>query len=137
MEAQHEQVDALLQRIAVLRPEWTRTPSGPRGEELAGLHEELYAGLAEDLEAVETRVLPLVARCITEKEWLALGEAGRKGVARRSMSLVFGMLMQDGDPEVVAMMLAPAPFPVRTLVPRVGRKAYRKHALAIHGTETP
>jgi hypothetical protein len=53
------------------------------------------------------------------------------------MSLVFGMLMQDGDPEVVAMMLAPAPFPVRTLVPRVGRKAYRKHALAIHGTETP
>jgi iron-sulfur cluster repair protein YtfE (RIC family) len=137
MEAQHEQVDALLQRIAVLRPQWAQAPSPERGEQLADLYDELYAGLAEHLEAEETRVLPLVARCLTEKEWLALGEAGRKGVARKHMSLVFGMLMHDGDPEVVTMMLAPAPFPVRTLVPRLGRKAYRKHALAIHGTERP
>jgi hypothetical protein len=34
-------------------------------------------------------------------------------------------------------MLAPAPLPVRVLVPRLGRRAYRRHALAVHGTTTP
>jgi hypothetical protein len=82
-------------------------------------------------------VLPLVARCISEQEWAALGEAGRTGIPRRHLALVFGMLMQDGDPEVVAMMLAPAPLPVRALVPRLGRRAYRKHALVLHGTPNP
>jgi hypothetical protein len=135
MEAQHERVDELLRRIGERRPQWVRNPNA--GEELAGLYDELYAGLAEHLDAEETRVLPLVARCITPQEWLALGEAGRGGIPRRSMALVFGMLMHDGDREVVRLMLAPAPLPVRVLVPRLGRRAYRKHAVRIHGTPTP
>jgi hypothetical protein len=93
--------------------------------------------LAEHLDAEENRVLPLVARCITEPEWAALGEAGRTDIPRKHMALVFGMLMHEGDPEVIGMMLAPAPLPVRKLVPRLGRRAFRKHALAIHGTATP
>src|ERR1700710_3082433 len=40
MEAQHEQVDALLQRIAVLRPRWAQDPSPERAEELAGIYDE-------------------------------------------------------------------------------------------------
>ena len=137
MEAQHAQVDALLGRIAAARPAWAQDPAPARGEGLADVYDQLYAGLAEHLEAEETRVLPLVARCISEQEWAALGEAGRTGIPRRHLALVFGMLMQDGDPEVVAMMLAPAPLPVRALVPRLGRRAYRKHALVLHGTPNP
>ena len=137
MEAQHEQVDELLRRIAELRAAWSQDPTTEGGEELAALYDRLYAGLAEHLDAEENRVLPLVARCITESEWAALGEAGRTGVSRKHMALVFGMLMHEGDPEVIGMMLAPAPLPVRTLVPRMGRRAFRKHALAIHGTATP
>jgi hypothetical protein len=34
-------------------------------------------------------------------------------------------------------MLSTAPAPVRWLVPRLARRAFRKHALAIHGTATP
>jgi hypothetical protein len=137
MEAQHEQVDELLRRIAVDRPAWAAEPTTARGEELAVLYDRLYEGLAEHLEAEENRVLPLVARCITEAEWAELGEAGRGGIPRKHMALVFGMLMHDGDPEVVATMLAPAPLPVRVLVPRLGRRAFRKHAVAVHGTATP
>jgi hemerythrin-like domain-containing protein len=137
MEAQHEQVDALLARIGTLRPQWAQDPATGRGAELAGLYDELYAGLAEHLDAEETRVLPLVARCITAAEWNELGEAGRAGIPRKHMALVFGMLMYEGDPEVVKIMLAPAPLPVRVLVPRLGRRAFRKHAVAMHGTPTP
>jgi hypothetical protein len=137
METQHEQVDHLLERIAQLRPAWAQSPTGERGEELAGLYDQLYAGLVEHLEAEEARVLPIVARCITPDEWLELGEAGRAGIPRKHMALVFGMLMYEGDPEVVRLMLAPAPLPVRLLVPRLGRRAFAKHATAVHGTPTP
>jgi hypothetical protein len=51
--------------------------------------------------------------------------------------LVLGMIVHDGDPEVVGTMLAGAPAPVRWLLPRLARRAYRRHALAVHGTATP
>jgi hypothetical protein len=137
MEAQHQQVDGLLERIGTLRPAWASAPTATTGEELGGLYDQLYAGLAEHLDAEETRVLPLVARCITPAEWNELGEAGRAGIPRKDMALVFGMLTYEGDPEVVKIMLAPAPLPVRVLVPRLGRRAFRKHAVAVHGTPTP
>jgi hypothetical protein len=137
MEAQHGQVDGLLARIAELRPAWAASPTAARGEEIAGLYDQLYAGLAEHLDAEETRVLPLVARCITPQEWFELGEAGRAGIPRKHTALVFGMLMYEGDPDVIRQMLAPAPLPVRVLVPRLGRRAFRTHALRLYGTATP
>lgn len=137
MEAQHQKVDALLREIGTLRPSWAAAPSAARRDTLADLYDQLYIHIAEHLDAEESRVLPLVARCVTTEEWAALGEAGRNGIGRSQTALVFGMLMYDGDPEVVATMLAPAPLPVRVLVPRLGRRAYRRHALAVHGTATP
>jgi hypothetical protein len=137
MEAQHEEVDRLLGEIGELRPGWSTDPDTRRTGELAELYDRLYINTAEHLDAEESRVLPLVARCITPAEWAALGDAGRHGIARADLSLVFGMMMYEGEPEVVATMLAAAPLPVRMLVPRLGRRAYRKHALAVHGTVTP
>jgi hypothetical protein len=137
MEAQHQQVDTLLERIGSLRPRWAQHPDAQGGAELAELYDRLYAGLAEHLDAEETRVLPLVSRCITPAEWNELGDAGRAGIPRKDMALVFGMLMYEGDPEVVRIRLAPAPLPVRVLVPRLGRRAFRRRALQVHGTATP
>ena len=137
MEAQHQQVDGLLERLGTLRAQWAQDPGPARAGELADLYDRLYAGLAEHLDAEETRVLPLVARCITPQEWAELGDAGRGGIPRKDMALVFGMLMYEADPEMIRMMLAPAPLPVRVLVPRLGRRAYRRRALAVHGTATP
>ena len=45
--------------------------------------------------------------------------------------------MYEGDPEVIRLMLAPAPLPVRILVPWLGRRAFRRRALALYGTPTP
>jgi hypothetical protein len=137
MEAQHDKVDALLAEIADLRPRWATAADPELGAGLADHYDQLYRHTAEHLDAEESRVLPLVARCITPAEWSALGDAGRNGIGRSDLSLVFGMLMYEGDPEVISTMLAPAPLPIRLLVPRLGRRAYRRHALAVHGTATP
>lgn len=137
MEVQHQRVDELLAVIGTARPAWAAAPDDGTGERLAAHYDALYSALAEHLEAEERRVLPLVARCITESEWAELGEAGRSGIAGKNMPLVFGMLMHDADPAIITRMLAPAPAPVRVLVPRLGRRAYRRHALRVHGTPTP
>jgi hemerythrin-like domain-containing protein len=137
MESQHEQVDALLGQIGELRPRWEAAPDRETGEALAGLYDRLHVALAEHLDAEETRLLPLAARSLTQAEWDSLGERARNEGRRSEMSLVFGMIQHDGDPEVVTKMLATAPAPVRFLVPRLARRAFRKHALAVHGTTTP
>lgn len=137
MEVQHQRVDGLLEEIGRSRPGWAAAPDPRSSAQLAELYDQLYMHTAEHLDAEEDRVLPLVARCVTPAEWAALGDAGRNGIGRKDMALVFGMMMYEGDAEVVSVMLAPAPLPVRLLVPRLGRRAYRRHALAIHGTATP
>jgi hypothetical protein len=47
------------------------------------------------------------------------------------------MFQYEGDSAVIAQMLAEAPAPVRWIVPRLSRRAFRRRALAIHGTATP
>lgn len=137
MEAQHQQVDSLLSRIGPLRQTWQRAADEATRDELGTLYDELYVGLGEHLDAEEMRMMPLVARSVTQPEWDALGETARKEGRPSELALVFGMLQHDGDPEVVANMLAKAPAPVRFVVPRLARRAFRRHALAVHGTATP
>ncbi len=137
MEAQHGQVDALLARIQELRPRWRETADPADRDRLADLFDELYVHLAEHLDAEEQRLLPIAARAVTQAEWEELGERGRQHTRRSELSLALGMFQYEGDPRVVAQMLAEAPAPIRWIVPRLSRRAFRKHALLIHGTATP
>ena len=137
MQTQHARVHDLLERIAPLLTYWTTSADAASRDRLARLYDELSVGLVEHLDDEESRLLPVAAASLTEAEWNGLGEAGRAGSPRSERSLMFGMMAYEGDPEVVTAMLASAPFPVRVLVPRLGRRAFRKHALAVHGTATP
>jgi hypothetical protein len=47
------------------------------------------------------------------------------------------MFAYEGDPEVVDGVLAKAPLPVRVVVPRLARRAFRRHARAVYGTVMP
>jgi hemerythrin-like domain-containing protein len=137
MEAQHGRVDALIAEIDEIRPRWAVTGGAADRDRLADLLDQLYVHLSEHLDAEEERVLPIIARNITEEEWHEVGERARTSNRKDQMSLVLGMLQHDGDPEAIAMMLAAAPAPVRFIVPKLSRRAFRKHALLIHGTATP
>jgi hemerythrin-like domain-containing protein len=137
MESQHQEVDAALRRIATVLPRWRDHAAAVDRDELAGLYEDLYLPLVEHLDAEEERLLPLVARSITEVEWHELGDRARREGRRREAMLVFGMLQHDGDPAVVRGMLASAPPPVRALVPRLARRSFRRHSVRVHGTATP
>jgi len=137
MESQHERVDGLIQEIGTLLPGWTRDADAATGRRLADLFDTLYVHLVEHLDAEEERLLPIAARCMTQTEWDEMGETARREAPREEGLLALGMFQHDGDPEVIALMVSQAPAPVRWLLPRLARRAFRRHALAVHGTTTP
>ncbi|WP_148573655.1 hemerythrin domain-containing protein [Nocardioides caldifontis] len=137
MESQHERVDGLIQRIGGLLPTFRSSAGAEVRDQVADLLDELHVHLIEHLDAEEQRLLPIAARTMKQAEWDAMGDAGRASTPRKELALTFGMYQYEGDPAVIAEMLAPAPLPVRVLVPRLARRAFRKYAERIHGTPTP
>lgn len=137
MESQHGRVEQLLDEITPLLAQWRRTAGVPERNRMAELYDYLYVALAEHLDAEEQRLLPIAARSVTQEEWERMGEAARAGTPKGKQFVVLGMIAYDGGPEGVALMMHGAPAPVRWLVPRLGARAYRKHALTVYGTGTP
>jgi hemerythrin-like domain-containing protein len=137
METQHQTVAHLLERTAVLRAGWRANADHDRGTELASLYARLHDALIEHLDAEEQRVMPLVEVCITAKEWQRIGKAAQRGAPLKDGPRLLGMLAYDGDPEVMQEMLATVPAPMRGMVLKMGRRAYRKHAERVYGTPTP
>ncbi len=137
MEQQHAMVEQLLDEIAGLLPGWRARAEAHARDRLAELHDRLYVHLVEHMDAEEERLLPLASRTVTQEEWEEMGAAARAGTPRSRMLLVLGMIVHDGDPAVVATMLADAPAPVRWLLPRLAHRTYRRHAQRVYGTATP
>jgi iron-sulfur cluster repair protein YtfE (RIC family) len=139
MHDQHRHIDLLVERINQLMAAWPTKPAavaafrGPLADQLETLHELLTVHL--DME--ERIALPLAEEHLTEAEWTEIGRLAEASNPRNERALTFGMLQYEGDPHVLASMLASAPPPVRLLLPHLARRAYRRHAIAIHGTPTP
>ena len=137
MESQHATVEAILDEVAELLPAWRRSAGADERDRLAGLHDRLYVHLVEHMDAEEERLLPIASRTVSQEEWEAMGAAARAGTPRSQSLLVLGMIVQDGDPEIVGLLLSSAPAPVRWLLPRLARRRYARHARAVHGTPRP
>jgi hemerythrin-like domain-containing protein len=137
MESQHGGSSSCSTSCGPLQAQWRRTAGATERDRMAELHDELYVALAEHLDAEEQRLLPIAARTVTQAEWERMGEAARAGTPKGKQFVVFGMIAYDGGPDGVALMMQGAPAPVRWLVPRLGARAYRRHALAVYGTASP
>jgi iron-sulfur cluster repair protein YtfE (RIC family) len=137
MESQHGRVEQLLGDITPLLEHWRRTAAAAERDAMAQLYDELYVALAEHLDAEEQRLLPIAARSMTQQEWERMGEVARAGTPKDQQFVVLGMIAYDGGPEGVALLMHGAPPPVRWLVPRLGTRAYRRHAMRVYGTATP
>jgi hemerythrin-like domain-containing protein len=137
MESQHERVDGLIEDVDELLPRFRATADPLLRERLADVLDTLYVHLTEHLDAEEERLLPIAARTVTQAEWDALGEAGRSRGRRADLALTLGMFAYEGDPEVIAGMISEAPLLVRVIVPRLAGRAFRRHALRVHGTVSP
>jgi iron-sulfur cluster repair protein YtfE (RIC family) len=137
MEAQHETVHALIGAVDAQRTAWAAHPEPATRGQLAETLTELSRALDEHLAAEERDVLPLAAAHLTAAEWQELGRDGVAAIPASQVALAFGTMMYEGDPAVIAVILSEAPAPARLLLPRLGVRAYARHARRIHGTATP
>ncbi|MEV4814075.1 hemerythrin domain-containing protein [Micromonospora avicenniae] len=135
MEAQHHAIEVAHAEVVALLPGWRRTAQG--GSELVDALERLRAALLEHMVMEEERILPLAEKYVTAAEWKKLGEHGMASTPKKDIPLVLGMVMYEGDREVINEVLAEAPLPVRLIMPLIAPRRYAAHAKRIHGTATP
>ncbi|MDX3186822.1 ester cyclase [Streptomyces sp. MN03-5084-2B] len=136
MEQQHQILHGLLDDVSEQLPGWAASAGTESRDRLAGTLGHLSAALDEHLTAEEDQILPLAAQHLEVGEWQALERDGIDSLPKTQAALAFGMLMYEGDPEVIALMLGRAPVPARLLIPQLAPRAYARHARRIHGTTT-
>lgn len=136
-EGQHAGLGQALDRVGTARRGWVERVDADSRDVLVEALQTLHRLLAEHLDGEERTLLPLAAAHLTEREWRAVGEAGAAAIPKRTLPLVFGMFAYEGDPEVLAGMLAAAPTLPRLLVPRIAPRVYARRAAQVHGTARP
>jgi iron-sulfur cluster repair protein YtfE (RIC family) len=136
-QTQHKQIHDLVASVEALGLRWTRRAAAAEREELANVLDQLYVLLKEHLDAEEQHILPLAARWLSPAEWYQLGEEAMSELPRKKLALIFGMLMYQGNPEVISSILAHAPLLPRLLMPALGPRAYARYARRVHGTTKP
>jgi hypothetical protein len=137
MESQHGAVADLVERVQDALGAWTEVPSAERRTALVAILGRLLPMLEEHLLAEERHVVPLMEAHITAAEHAESVRKGAAGADPGAVPLWFGMMMYEGDPEVVETALAGLPPAIRPVVRGGAPHAYAEHARAVHGTATP
>jgi len=137
MESQHDGIAEAQESVTAALTAWRVGAGEGDRETLATALEALLARITEHLAAEEQYILPLAAAHMTPAEWQRLGEDGIGSLPKQQLPLVFGMLMDRADPEVIREMLSHAPLLPRLVMPRLAPRMYARYARRLHGTTTP
>ncbi|WP_067709977.1 hemerythrin domain-containing protein [Nocardia yamanashiensis] len=127
MQAQHERVEANLNRLDGAVPAWEATAGGDERDNLVGLLVDHRAVLLEHLDDEETALLPLAADYISEQEWAALGEHMVASTPKPTLLTLLGLVLEDADRSERARLLGALPAPVRAVWHLFGRPRYTRH----------
>jgi hemerythrin-like domain-containing protein len=136
MESQHARLEKALSEIDVALGLW-RTDTGftARGTLTSSL-ESLLVPLFDHMAMEEERILPLAQQFITQTEWDAMGESVAAAL-HEDLMLVFGMVMYEGDPDVIEELAARFAGENAAAMKAAAAQAFAAHALAVYGTATP
>ena len=85
----------------------------------------------------ESWALPLVEKYVTAKEWNAMAEDAAAGLPQEKLPLLVGMLMYEGDPQVIQQTLSHIPQDFRSVIKDEAPKAFKDHSRLIYGTPNP
>jgi hemerythrin-like domain-containing protein len=137
MEAQHGELDKVIDDVTAGLRDWEETADPAHGAALAEAADRLRSLLAGHLAAEEEQALPLIARYVTAAEWGEMVAAGAGDVEPEQMPLIFGLMMYEGDPEVIGEAIEHMPPDVRQVLPVLAAEAFARHAELVHGTAAP
>jgi hypothetical protein len=135
MQAQHERIGVLLERIDALTAQWRPTADPATRDELAHVLAQTSAALDEHLGDEEKDLLPLVAEYITQPEWDALTAYGKKALPKNTKAFVYlGLILEEATAEESAAFLPKLPAPVRWAWRLIGHRIYRRAITRVRAT---
>lgn len=137
MESQHRQIHSVIERLSGQLATWTSDPSSAHRDAVADTCESAYAVLEEHLGAEERDILPVAARAISQTEWDEIGERALDALPKDKKMLVLGTIRYWAPPDRSAAVASDIPLPMRPFVTALADRAFRKEAVAVHGTATP
>ena len=135
MEAQHHALAVALDALAARASEWRSTAAIRERDALAVAAAELLVQIAEHLDLEELKVLTLIDKYLTEKEWKEVGGSGLKKMSFRQITVAFGMILNGATPEQVKIMRDTLPRVAWTIFSFVGPRAYVKYAERLHSVD--
>jgi hypothetical protein len=137
MESQHAQIHRVTETLNGQVASWATDPSSAHRDAVADTCDSAFALLEEHLGAEERDILPIAARAISQSEWDEIGERAMGALPKDKRMLVLGTIRYWAPPERSAALSSDIPRPVRPFVTALADRAFRKEAVAVHGTATP
>jgi hemerythrin superfamily protein len=137
MESQHAQIHRLAETLNGQLASWASDPSSEHRDAVADTCDSAYALLEEHLGAEERDILPIAARTISQSEWNEIGDRAMGALPKDKKMLVLGTIRYWAPPKQSAAIASDIPRPVRPFVTAMADRAFRKEAVAVHGTATP
>jgi hemerythrin-like domain-containing protein len=137
MEEQHGKIDSLQSALRPATQHWAAAVSEDRREALAAALDSLLPAVTEHMLTEEDQILPLMAKYITAGEWAELTRDAQGQVAAERMPLVFGMLMYEGDNEVIRNAVSQLPPEAASALLASAPQVYADYAERLYGTRNP
>jgi hemerythrin-like domain-containing protein len=136
MEAQHEGLAKALDDLAARAAEWSTTCTAPDRDAVAVAATDLLPRIAEHLDLEERKVLSLIDRYLTQKEWAQVGGSGLKKFSFSKLKVAFGMILFEATPEQVQTMRDTIPRVPWIIFSLLGPRAYLKYAARLRSAST-
>jgi hemerythrin-like domain-containing protein len=137
MERQHEELAVRLDAVDAALSVWRDVVSAVSRQVLVDALKLLIPPLRHHLHDEEDGVLPLMEQHVTAAEWNQMVQQGAAEADPEDLPLGFGMLMYEGDPEVIDQAIANLPAEARPVVKQLAAQAFAAHSEKVHGTATP
>ncbi|MFJ5864866.1 hemerythrin domain-containing protein [Streptomyces parvus] len=127
MDQQHAAIDDELQSLSAGGRRWRDSATVSDREAVAAVAERLLPGLYEHLALEEERILPLIDRHLTQREWKATVEASLGKVRFSQRLLMLGMALHGAGEEQADLLRAAVPAVVWHAGRPIGTRLYRTH----------
>ncbi|APU12745.1 MULTISPECIES: hemerythrin domain-containing protein [Actinoalloteichus] len=127
MDRQHAFIDDELKALAAGGRRWRASADAGDRDAVAAVAERLLPPLYEHLALEEQRILPLIDRHLTEREWKATVEASFGKVTFVRRLLMLGMALHGASEEQARLLRAAVPAVVWHAGRPLGTRLYRNH----------
>ena len=137
MQDQHEKLEEIIVESDVAVKQWRASATSGWGTALVEALNRLNVLVAQHMDLEEKQILPVIEKQITAAEWDQMVEDAAANTPPEHLPLIFGMVMYEGDPEVVEQILSGLPPDVAPVLKERAPRVFAEYSARVHGNATP